>query len=193
QASLLARLAADQAKHSGDHAAYPQLASEAARLQKTHALATSDLELTTKRQALAAENARDDDDAAAKQQRVTAATEAVAKAEQQREAAAEALAMPGDEYDAAVDVHPDVSTGRRAALARWITDNRNPLTARVAVNHIWMHHFDQPLVESVFDFGMRSPEPIHRELLDWLAVELMENAWSMKHIHRLILNSNAYQ
>lgn len=192
QASLLARLAADQAKHSGDHAAYPQLASEAARLQKTHALATSDLELTTKRQALAAENARDDDDAAAKQQRVTAATEAVAKAEQQREAAAEALAMPGDEYDAAVDVHPDVSTGRRAALARWITDNRNPLTARVAVNHIWMRHFGRPLVANVFDFGLRSPRPRQQELLDYLAVELIESGWRLKHLHRLIVTSDAY-
>jgi hypothetical protein len=85
------------------------------------------------------------------------------------------------------------STGRRSALARWITDRRNPLTARVAVNHLWLRHFGRPLVESVFDFGRNGQHPSHPELLDWLAVELMENHWSMKHIHRLIVNSHAWR
>ena len=86
-----------------------------------------------------------------------------------------------------------VSTGRRLALARWIVDRRNPLTARVAVNQIWMRHFGEPLVASTFDFGLRTPRPIHHELLDWLAVEFMESGWSMKHLHRLIVTSQAYQ
>ena len=86
-----------------------------------------------------------------------------------------------------------VSTGRRLALARWIVDRRNPLTARVAVNHIWMRHFGDPLVASSFDFGLRTPRPVHHELLDWLAVELMESGWSMKHLHHLIVTSQAYQ
>lgn len=85
------------------------------------------------------------------------------------------------------------STGRRTALAKWITDRRNPLTARVAVNHIWARHFGTPLVPTVFDFGRKGTPPTHPELLDWLAVELMENGWSMKHIHRLIVTSATYR
>lgn len=86
-----------------------------------------------------------------------------------------------------------ISTGRRTALAHWIANENNPLTARVAVNHIWLRHFGQPLVESVSDFGLRAKRPRQHALLDWLAVELMENGWSMKHLHRLIVTSRAYQ
>ncbi|MCH2200739.1 MAG: PSD1 and planctomycete cytochrome C domain-containing protein [Fuerstiella sp.] len=90
-------------------------------------------------------------------------------------------------------VYPSTSTGRRLALARWIVHNSNPLTARVAVNHIWTRHFGTPLVDSMFDFGLRTKRPAHHELLDWLAVEFMEHKWSMKHLHRLILTSRAYR
>ena len=85
------------------------------------------------------------------------------------------------------------STGRRTALANWITDRRNPLTARVAANHIWTRHMGQPLVPTVFDFGRNGTPPTHPQLLDWLAVELMENGWSMRHLHRVIVTSNAYR
>ncbi len=85
------------------------------------------------------------------------------------------------------------STGRRTALADWITDRRNPLTARVAANHIWMRHMGAPLVPTVFDFGRNGTPPTHPELLDWLAVELIDSGWSMKHLHRLIVNSSAYR
>ncbi len=85
------------------------------------------------------------------------------------------------------------STGRRSALAKWITDRRNPLTARVAVNHIWMRHMGKPLVPTVFDFGQKGTRPTHPKLLDWLAAELMDNGWSMKHLHRLIVSSAAYR
>ena len=88
---------------------------------------------------------------------------------------------------------PKTSTGRRSALARWITDPKHPLTARVAVNHIWSRHFGRPLVPTVFDFGRKGTPPTHPELLDWLAVELVEHGWSMKHIHRLIVTSNTYR
>jgi hypothetical protein len=88
---------------------------------------------------------------------------------------------------------PKTSTGRRAALARWMTDARNPLTARVAVNHMWARHFGAPLVPTVFDFGRKGTPPTHPELLDWLAVELVESGWSMKHLHRLMVTSNAYR
>src|SRR5205823_1663285 len=85
---------------------------------------------------------------------------------------------------------PDTSTGRRSALAAWMTDAKNPLTARVAVNHVWARHFGRPLVPTVFDFGRKGTPPTHPELLDWLAVELMEHKWSLKHLHRLIVTSN---
>lgn len=85
------------------------------------------------------------------------------------------------------------SSGRRLALARWITDRDNPLTARVAVNHIWTRHFGEPLVRSVFDFGLRTPPPVHQDLLDWLAVDFMESGWDMKRLHKLIVTSQAYQ
>ena len=89
--------------------------------------------------------------------------------------------------------YPKTSTGRRKALADWITSPTNPLTARVGINHIWMRHFHQPLVNTVFDFGRNGNKPTHPELLDWLAVEWMESGWSMKHIHQLIVTSSAYQ
>ena len=85
------------------------------------------------------------------------------------------------------------STGRRTALANWLTDRRNPLTARVAVNHIWTRHMGKPLVSTVFDFGRNGASSTHPELLDWLASELMDNNWSMKHLHRLIVNSATYR
>jgi Protein of unknown function (DUF1553)/Protein of unknown function (DUF1549)/Planctomycete cytochrome C len=88
---------------------------------------------------------------------------------------------------------PRQSTGRRTALAKWITDRRNPLTARVAVNHLWNRHFGTPLAPTPFDLGRNSPDPAHPELLDWLASELMESGWSMKHLHRLIVTSATYR
>ena len=88
---------------------------------------------------------------------------------------------------------PTTSTGRRTALAKWITDPRHPLPARVAVNHVWLRHFGRPLVPTVFDFGRKGTPPTHPELLDWLAVELVEHNWSLKHIHRLIVTSQAYR
>jgi len=85
------------------------------------------------------------------------------------------------------------STGRRTAFAKWLTDPRHPLPARVAVNHVWMRHMGRPLVPTVFDFGRKGTPPTHPELLDWLAVELVEHNWSMKHLHRLIVTSHAYR
>jgi hypothetical protein len=100
---------------------------------------------------------------------------------------------PGSNYAPLSEQYPKISSGRRTVLARWIASKDNPLTARVAVNHIWMRHFGEPLVSSVFDFGMNGKSPSHPDLLDWLAVELVENGWSMKHIHRLIVTSRAYR
>lgn len=88
---------------------------------------------------------------------------------------------------------PSRSTGRRRALAAWMTDRRNPLTARVAVNHVWMRHFGVPLAPTVFDLGLKGQPPVHRELLDWLASEFVDSGWSFKHLHRLITRSAVYR
>jgi len=88
---------------------------------------------------------------------------------------------------------PRTSTGRRTALAKWITDPRHPLTARVAVNHIWNRHFGSPLVATLSDFGRKGAKPLHPELLDWLATELISHQWSMKYLHRLIVTSSTYR
>ena len=88
---------------------------------------------------------------------------------------------------------PAQSTGRRLAFARWLANRDNPLTARVAVNHIWLRHFGQAIVPTVFDFGRNGRAPSHPAMLDWLAVEFMENGWSMKKLHRTIVTSNTYR
>ncbi|MBP90626.1 MAG: hypothetical protein CMJ64_28605 [Planctomycetaceae bacterium] len=82
---------------------------------------------------------------------------------------------------------------RRVALAEWIADPKNPLTARVMVNRIWQHHFGTGLVDTPSDFGKNGTLPSHPELLDWLADEFVQSGWSVKHIHRLILLSNTFQ
>jgi hypothetical protein len=88
--------------------------------------------------------------------------------------------------------YPATSSGRRRALALWITDRNHPLTARVAVNHQWLRHFGSPLVASVTDFGRQGKAPTHPQLLDGLAVDWMEAGWSMKQLHRWIVTSKSY-
>lgn len=83
-------------------------------------------------------------------------------------------------------------SGRRQ-LADWITSPANPLTARVIVNRVWQHHFGVGLVATPNDFGVRGTSPSHPQLLDWLACRLVENGWSLKWLHRLILSSATYQ
>jgi hypothetical protein len=82
---------------------------------------------------------------------------------------------------------------RRLALARWIANKDNPLTARVIVNRLWQWHFGEGLVSTPSDFGVNGALPTHPELLDWLAAELMEHDWSLKHVHRLIVTSATYR
>lgn len=82
---------------------------------------------------------------------------------------------------------------RRVALAGWIAATDNPLTARVIVNRLWHYHFGIGIVDTPSDFGAGGGRPSHPELLDWLAVQLIENGWSIKSIQRLICNSQAYR
>ncbi len=85
------------------------------------------------------------------------------------------------------------TTGRRRQLADWITDRNNPLTARVAVNRIWQHHFGEGLVRSPNNFGFTGERPTHPQLLDWLASEFVDSGWSARHIHKLILTSRTWR
>lgn len=82
---------------------------------------------------------------------------------------------------------------RRLRLADWLVDEENPLTARVIVNRVWHYHFGVGLVGTPSDFGVNGARPTHPELLDWLAWQFMENGWSLKWLHRQILNSSTYR
>ncbi len=84
-------------------------------------------------------------------------------------------------------------TGRRLAFARWLTSPEHPLTARVMVNRIWYHHFGTGLVNTLENFGLQGERPSHPELLDWLALEFIDRGWSIKELHRLIMNSQTYR
>ncbi len=82
---------------------------------------------------------------------------------------------------------------RRMTLAQWIASDKNPMTARVIVNRLWMHHFGKGIVETPSDFGKLSGGPSHRTLLDWLALKLIDEKWRLKTIHRLMVTSAAYR
>jgi hypothetical protein len=83
--------------------------------------------------------------------------------------------------------------GSRLTLANWLVDRKSPTTARVFVNRVWQEYFGTGIVATPEDFGLRSDPPSHPELLDWLAVEFMDSGWSVKHLHRLIVNSATYR
>ena len=83
--------------------------------------------------------------------------------------------------------------GRRLEFARWITDPNNPLAARVMANRIWQFHFGKGLAGNPNNFGATGKKPTHPQLLDWLASDLVSSGWSIKHLHRTIMNSAAYQ
>jgi cytochrome c553 len=85
------------------------------------------------------------------------------------------------------------STGRRTAFAEWLTQSENPLTTRVIVNRVWQYHFGRGLVRTSSDFGHLGEMPSHPELLDWLARRFVEDGWSFKKLHRLIVTSATYR
>jgi hypothetical protein len=200
-AALRARAAADKARYQQPPAADAgALARQAALAERRVAVARAEEDLArAELELLQAEPAKKAD----AEKKRAAASDALAKARK-------ALEAPGATYtslrgsrktpennleteESRSKPYPATSTGRRSALAHWLTDPRHPLTARVAVNHIWARHFGKPLVATVFDFGRKGAAPTHPALLDYLALELMDKGWSMKHLHRLIVTSNAYR
>jgi Protein of unknown function (DUF1553)/Protein of unknown function (DUF1549)/Planctomycete cytochrome C len=102
-----------------------------------------------------------------------------------------AVLFPNDA--AMVEAKKANTTGRRLTLARWLSSRENPWTARVIVNRIWQNYFGQGIVATPNDFGVTGALPTHPELLDYLAADLIESGWSLKHIHRLIVSSNSYR
>ncbi len=103
-------------------------------------------------------------------------------------------AFPSVLADAAPAIRPTArSSGRRTALAAWLTRPDHPLTARVAVNRLWQGHFGRGIVATPSDFGTMGESPSHPELLDHLALELVDRGWSLKAIHRLIVTSATYR
>ena len=189
--ALTARWNADKARYATDlDAVVVAAASKAAVIAERHAnVEATRLTLLQHSQTLAKTKRSDKDNT---EQAVDKASKAVDAAQKKLNELAD---VPDETatYTPVGKSYPRTSTGRRLALARWITQRENPLTARVAVNYVWMQHFGKPLAPNVFDFGLRSPKPIHSELLDWLAIELMEHQWSLKHLHRLIATSRTYQ
>src|SRR5262249_52124715 len=85
------------------------------------------------------------------------------------------------------------TTGRRRALAEWLTQPDNPLVPRAVVNRVWQTHFGRGLVGTSGDLGAQGDRPTHPELLDWLTRDFVEHGWSLKHLHRLIVTSAAYR
>ncbi|HWC00964.1 MAG TPA: DUF1553 domain-containing protein, partial [Bryobacteraceae bacterium] len=173
--ALNARVAADRAKylHPEDKAKLEELGKAAAKAEQAYGAAQA-AEAMLEAQQLLAEN-----------------KSAAAKAK--LEEAAKALGQGAEAYTPVFEVYPETSTGRRKALAEWLVSRENPLTARVAVNHIWLRHFGRPLVTTVSNFGRNGAKPSDQRLLDWLAVEFMDSGWDMKKLHRLLVTSKAYR
>ncbi|MFV0445764.1 MAG: DUF1553 domain-containing protein, partial [Planctomycetaceae bacterium] len=198
-ASLQARWKADRVRYDRD-AALPadesqvaRHAREAAGAERASNLAAAERELFTQLLKQRETDLAAETDTAKRRAAIKKATDEVAKLQTALLKARSAASKVDDKYTAIGTAYPATSTGRRLALARWIVDPQNPLTARVAVNHVWMHHFGQPLVENVFDFGLRTPTPPLADVLDWLAADLIDNGWDMKRLHRWIVTSRAYQ
>jgi hypothetical protein len=186
-AALLARIAADDVTYLGVRGDPKALAAAAGKAEKQAAFDAAWLVQVQAEVAVAAtKNAKNTAE-------VGAAEKQLADAKAKLEAARKALQAPATTYTPLSAVYPKTSTGRRSALAKWIASRDNPLTARVAVNHLWGWHFGRSLVETTNNFGRSGKAPTHPELLDWLAVEFMDMGWHIKPLHRLIVTSRAYR
>ena len=187
-AAVRACIAADDALAENDASdAAKKLSATATQARRTFARTELELTLAEARHERAkAREKKVEGQIAAGEEKVKKAKEAMAKLEAEH-------AKPAGQYESLWPRYNDHSTGRRLALAQWMTQRDNPATARVLVNHVWLRHFGAPLVASVFDFGMHGAKPQNPALLDWLAVDFMEHGWSLRHLHRLIVTSQAYR
>ena len=198
-ASLKAAIRAEKLQDDGqkDSEEWKQAATEAAAAQRQLAMLEAKLKLQLAQVAQTATQSKADDAAKAVETsepeaadklnaKKTVAEKAAKELETAKKKTSEAektLADAEKELQAApttaykprpMETYPATSTGRRLAFARWIADRNNPLTARVAVNHIWLRHFGRGIVPTPADFGRNGRPPSHPQLLDWLAAELME-------------------
>ncbi len=190
-AAVRAAIAADRARFSKPpQADAAQLAREACRAEKIANIEQVKFAIIKAEQEVAEATAATDEGAKKRAEAAQGRLDAAKKDHEKHQATLGAI---DENYTQLSDVYPATSTGRRTALARWIASKNNPLTARVAVNQMWMRHFGTPLVPTVFDFGLHGEEPTHPELLDWLALELMDGGWRMKAVHRLMVTSRAYR
>ena len=187
--SLQAVFAAEKAR--GDESAYQQASKRAALLEAEATKAAGEYEL----RAFSANGGK----VKAARAKIAKAEKKLADAKQGKSSYApprvsrKALETPAHKEPQYSATYPETSTGRRLALAHWMTSPKNPLTARVIVNHVWLRHFGEPLVETVDDFGLRTKPPIQQPLLDHLAADFIQNGWSFRRLHRLIVTSRAYQ
>lgn len=198
QANLLAvraRIDADQAQYAVPVAANArEMAQAAVKCERELALKQAEEKQSQAEQVVSrAKSALKPGDEKL-QKAVTDAEAKLAESIKVAEAARMSVTLPlTDAYSRFGTVYPAKSTGRRSSFAQWITSSENPLTARVAINHLWLRHFGSPLVPTVFDFGLNGKPATHPALLDWLAIELMQSGWKMKHVHRLMVTSRAYR
>jgi mono/diheme cytochrome c family protein len=195
--SLRARIAAEQAQHSQPPAANTATLVElASAAERRVAVAQAGIEVLVAKQQIELVNQARNRDVLATDTKLpdeSSAEKKLAEATKKLAVAVDAATLNEAKYEPIGPTYPKTSTGRRVALADWITDPRNPRTARVAANHIWLRHFGEAIVPSVENFGLNGKQPSHPELLDWLASELVENDWSMKHLHRHIVLSRTYR
>ena len=112
---------------------------------------------------------------------------------QEEIAAGELAVLNSSELVIPVDAAEIPTTGRRLNYARHLTSGKHPLVARVLVNRFWLHHFGQGLVLTPGDFGIKGDRPSQPELLDWLARDFMDEGWTLKRLHRMIVNSTAWR
>jgi hypothetical protein len=196
-ASLEARLNADAARFgSKPEAEWKPLALAAANLVKqATALSSAESTLHWERHLAALKKAAKalPPDNKSLSYAIPKAESELATAEQKVETANAAASASRDEYPPIGERFHNTSTGRRAALARWLTSDTNPRTARVAVNHLWLRHFGEGFVGTPNNFGLNGQKPVMPELFDWLSAELMAGNWRMKPIHKKIVLSSTYR
>ncbi|HEY2952247.1 MAG TPA: DUF1549 and DUF1553 domain-containing protein [Verrucomicrobiae bacterium] len=209
-ASLLATVNAERLEARKDSDGWKTAATAACAAQRQLAVAEAKLKLRQAQSAQAEAMTKADEAATATNNAALLDKDAAKKADKAAKdldtarkktvEAEKALAAADKEFQSApstaykprpVETYPAVSTGRRAAFASWMADKQNPLTARVAMNHIWLRHFGRGLVPTPADFGRNGRPPTHPQLLDWLAAELMAPSAPVKSLNRSIVESAA--